>query len=197
MSYHYYYSADRFDGFFSAIFRRYGAENYQKVFTLKGTETLNDPLYSDPIQLFNPNPQRKIIWHTKSTQNASLSISLRHERFITTAVSLRSRADDDCYFPIELTIEGSNNDEDWKLLHHYEGSELNGRGKETTLNITNEQRRPYSNFKITQIKNEDLNDFYFVLNRVEFFGYNTKACVTQKRAFHVKTIETLLIILLS
>ena len=194
MNYH--YTTDKFDGFLTSVFRKYGEINYKKIFTIESTEK-HATSYSDPIQLFNPNPTKTVSWHTKNVTNATLQINLKNTRFLLNSVSIRSRNDDIQHFPTEISIEGSNDGSNWFLLHHYKSSTLTGKGKEETLYTKEETKRPYSKFRLIQIKTDQKNWYYFVLNRLDFFGYTQyRSCMNNHKSRSLRFIEMFSIILI-
>ena len=194
MSYN--FPADKFDGFLTSLYQRYGAANCEKVFSIVSTEK-HSSTYSDPIQLFNPSPSNNVTWHTKNVTNSSIEIIFKKTRFVLSAVSIRSRIDDARHFPTELSIEGSNNGAKWYLLHHYAGSSLTGKGKEETLYTIGETKRPYSRFKVILMQTDSSGYFYFILNRLEFFGYIPhRSCINQVRSNSLLFLNPFITVLL-
>ena len=173
MSYH--VGSDTFEGFFTSLFRKYGEERFQNFVQISGTQLLRQA-YSEPIQLFNPNPSATTIWHTISTANATLNFEFKRSSFILTKYSIRSRVDDYYYFPRNMVLEGSNDDRNWILLHHYQGTELDN-GKNATFSTIESTQQSFKKIRLIQISTENINYNYFVLNRLDFFGHYIKKCV--------------------
>ena len=173
MSYH--VGSDSFDGFLTSLFRKYGEKRFKNFVNLSGTQ-LHASWYSDPIQLFNPNPSGIVKWHTTNTTNATLNIDFMKGSFILTKYSIKSRIDDNGHFPHNLVVEGSNDGKNWILLHHHIGTELYDGKNATFSTIENTQQR-FKKFRLIQLDTEHPTDYYFVLNRLDFFGHYIKKCI--------------------
>ena len=147
---------------------------YEKEITSKSTPIHADVFGNSSVLIdpLNTENQHKDNFHTANTLNSFVSFHLRTIKLIVTDYTLQGRTDDATqHFPLTWKLEGSNNNEDWTLLHTQPSTQaIVGQGKKATFKTT--VQMPFQNFKLTHLGTTNLGagNYYFVLRRIEFFG---------------------------
>lgn len=130
----------------------------------------------DPIIVIDPRRTASISgegWMTNSEENSSITFTLLRDNLTLHSYSLKSRIDYSCIYPLEWILEGSNDINNWELIHHKErGHEIDGKGKVGKWSCT--LRKAFKSFRITQLGYNMYCDndpkYHFALNKIEVYG---------------------------
>ena len=109
-------------------------------------------------------------WASDHEENSSVIIDFRDHHIISTHYTIRSRPGTINNTPHEWIVEGSNDGENWTLLHHQPYNNI----FQSKIGIMHTFKMSYngvfSKFKITQLGTSCNGSYHFHLSRFELFG---------------------------
>ena len=167
-------NSEDFQGVFYYFHTKYSNTTIKKLVKLEVTSTVSGR--GSPYNAINPfilGRDQKDNWCARSKENSSFIIKLLRDRLKINSYAIRSRIDIDYNTPLELTLEGSNDNINWKLLHHKErNDEL--KLKDSRGNWTVNNNDLFKSFRITQIGENYYTNYderyVFAFNKIELFG---------------------------
>ena len=169
-------SSEDFQGVLYYFHTWYNSTLIKKLVKLEVTSTVSGR--GSPYNAINPfilSRKSEDNWVADSKENNSFTIKLLRDRLKIESYAMRSRIDRDHNMPLEFILEGSNDNINWKLLHHKErNEELKKQDSKGNWTITSNNNEPFRSFRITQIgenyhKTEN-EKYVFGFNKIELFG---------------------------
>ena len=198
-------SAVNFDGIFNFYHTHYPNTAIKKLVKVKTSSEWGGR--GDPYYVIDPNISSSSIetnWLSDSIENSSYMVIFQRDLLQLTSYSLRSRLDKNYNTPKEWILEGSNDQRNWKFLHHKErGNELIDKGSEG--NWTSNVNEFFRMFRLTMLGENKMGNssqkYVFSLNKFEVFGklkpyFSGLTCKAHHR-YNKRTELVLLFVLIS
>ena len=134
-------------------------------------------------------------WISANEENSYFIVVLLNFSFKLTSYSVRMRNEGSGNFPLEWELSGSNNKNDWEVIHHRQRTEGNiGQNNVRHYNVRTNKRYAYFRF-IQRGQNSaphGTEPYSFSMGKIEFFGtlsnfaYSMITCNKQPRSFFSK-----------
>ena len=143
-------------------------------------------------------------WISQDIENSSFTIEFLRTSFNLKSYSIQSRVDNIYNFPCEWSIEGSYDNNTWRLIDYHErNAELHPQGdKVIHWYCDDESEQYFKYFKMKHIghscveSNEEPSNYYFSMNKIEFFGNMRFSCTYIQKQYSIHSLSVLCYILI-
>ena len=159
-------------GALATLARYFPTTSFDKLINVTPSSTLSGR--GDAFLVFDPRHDFKdYCWISENKENSSITIQFMRDKLSLSSYSVKMRTDFSYNYPLEWNLEGSNNGNEWELVHHKErNKDLSSPDKVGTFICNNSKL--FSFFKLTQIGANDYKReeemYHFALKKVEFYG---------------------------
>ena len=178
------------NGIFTYLYYHYPDPiQYRKEINATGSSQYQPGKRGDPYSAINPEitcNENTCNWHTENIQNSFIEFSFFSHKVNILNYTLKSRNDADYLFPLEWKLEGKTQLSEWEQIHYHERNN-DIAVESTSKTFTVDRQSFYNSFRLTQLGQNYYGiapvlvyQYYFVLNKIEFFGILLENIFTYK-----------------